>query len=187
MAFAYLTKRGACWRRSAASGRCWRARRRGKSMMRRTIAAAGVAALSLSARPPVRLPACDPGNAGLTLPDGFCAVVVAEQVGAARHVVVAANGDLFVALAGGRSSSGGVLALRDTTGDGKADVREAFGSEGGTGIALGKGVLYASTPSTVYRYALRAGSLTPLGAPDVLVKDLPTGGDRGHNRAPAPA
>src|SRR5947208_5978871 len=145
-------------------------------MMRKAIAAAGVAALSLSARPSVRLPPCDPGNAGLTLPEGFCAVVVADQVGTARHLVVAPNGDLFVAIAGGRSASGGVLALRDTTGDGKADVRETFGSEGGTGIALGKGVLYASTTSTVYRYAMRAGSLTPLGAPDVIVKDLPTGG-----------
>src|SRR5207237_5421174 len=78
-----------------------------KGMMRKAIAAAGLAALSLSARPPatvresfrVRLPACDPGNAGLTLPEGFCAVVVADQVGTARHLVVAPNGDLFVAIA----------------------------------------------------------------------------------------
>src|SRR5256884_5590214 len=145
-------------------------------MMRKAIAAAGVAALSLSARPSVRLPACDPGNAGLTLPDGFCAVVVDDQVGTARHLVVAPNGDLFVAIAGGRSGSGGVLALRDTTGDGKADVRQTFGGEGGTGIALGNGVLYTSTSSTVYRYAMRAGSLTPLGAPALLVKDLPIRG-----------
>src|SRR5256884_334805 len=66
-------------------------------MMRKAIAAAGVAALSLSARPSVRLPPCDPGNAGLTLPEGFCAVVVADQVGTARHLVVAADGKtLFV-------------------------------------------------------------------------------------------
>src|SRR5690348_11463964 len=147
-------------------------------------------AVWLSAGPPDRrsaaLPACDPGNGGLTLPDGFCAVVVAEQVGAPRHLAVAANGDLFVALAGGRSGSGGVLALRDTTGDGKADVRQSFGSEGGTGIALGKGVLYASTASTVYRYAMRAGSLTPLGSPDVILKDLPTGGHSAKNLALSP-
>src|SRR2546430_15894356 len=155
-------------------------------MMRKAIAAAGVAALSLSVHPATRLPACDPGNAGLTLPEGFCAVVVADQVGTARHLAVAPNGDLFVAIGGGRSGGGGVLALRDTTGDGKADVRQSFGGEGGTGIALGKGVLYASTSSTVYRYALRAGSLTPLGAPDVLVKDLPIGGHSAKNLALSP-
>src|SRR2546429_6779837 len=132
-------------------------------MMRKAIAAAGVAALSLSARPSVRLPACDPGNAGLTLPEGFCAVMVADQVGAPRHLVVAPNGDLFVALAGRRGGSGGILALRDTSGDGKADVQQTFGSESGTGIALGQGALYLGTASTVYRYAMRAGSLAPLG------------------------
>src|SRR5438046_2338119 len=84
------------------------------------ILAAEVAALSRSVHPATRLPACDPGNAGLTLPDGFCAVVVADQVGTARHLVVAPNGDLFVAIGSGRTGGGGVLALRDTTGDGKA-------------------------------------------------------------------
>src|ERR1051325_2214517 len=179
--------------------------------------AVGVVLLFLSGGPPVRLtaplPPCDPGNAGLTLPEGFCAVVVADQVGTARHLTVAPNGDVFVAIAGGgggagggtarprtvapngdvfvaiaggRLGSGGVLALRDTSGDGKADVRQTFGTEGGTGIALGKGALYASTSSTVYRYALRAGSLTPLGAPDVIVKDLPTGGHSAKNLALSP-
>src|SRR3989449_216779 len=95
---------------------------------------------------------------------------------------------VLVALEGGRGSSsgGGILALRDTTGDGKADVRQELGSDGGTGIALGRGVLYFSTASTVYRYAMRAGSLTPLGPPDVIVKDLPTGGHRARNLALSP-
>src|SRR5437016_14411674 len=105
----------------------------------------GVVAFLLSARPVDRqaaaLPACDPDNGGLTLPPGFCAIVVADQVGAPRHLAVAPNGDLFVALEGGRggSSGGGILALRDTTGDGKADVRQELGSDGGTGIAHGRG------------------------------------------------
>ncbi len=118
-------------------------------------------------RPSAALPACDPANGGITLPDGFCAVVVADQVGAPRHLAVAPNGDLFVALAGRRGGAGGILALRDTSGDGKADVQQTIGTEGGTGIALGKGALYFGTASTVYRYAMRVGSLAPLGAPDV--------------------
>src|SRR6266702_9006784 len=127
----------------------------------------GTVALLLSARPPVRpsvsSPACDSDNGGLTLPQGFCALVVADQVGSPRHLAVAPNGDLFVALESRRAGPGGVLALRDTTGDGKADVREIIGTEGGTGVALGKGVLYASTATTVYRYAMRAGALKPFG------------------------
>jgi len=144
----------------------------------------------LSAGPPDRrsaaLPACDPANGGITLPEGFCAVVVADQVGAPRHLALAPNGDLFVALAGRRGGAGGILALRDTSGDGKADVQQSIGSEGGTGIALGKDALYLGTASTVYRYAMRAGSLAPLGAPDVIVKDLPTGGHSAKNLALTP-
>ncbi len=141
---------------------------------------------SFRVRPSAVSPVCDPDNGGITLPTGFCAVVVADQVGAPRHLAVAPNGDLFVAIAGGRSGSGGVLALRDTTGDGKADVQQSIGSEGGTGVALGKGALYFGTASTVYRYTMRAGSLAPLGAPDVIVKDLPVGGHSAKNLALAP-
>ncbi len=149
--------------------------------MRATILLAGLLTLP-STRPPDRLtaalPPCDPTNGGLTLPAGFCAVVVADQVGAARHIAVAANGDVFVALAGSRAPgrSGGVLALRDTTGDGKADVSAQFGDQGGSGLALGRGSLFFSSASTVYRYALHAGELTPVGPPDVVVADLPAGG-----------
>jgi glucose/arabinose dehydrogenase len=149
----------------------------------KAIAALSLGAAALSARPPARLPACDADNVGLTLPAGFCAVVVADQVGGARHIAVAPNGDVFVALG---SRPGGVLALRDTTGDGKADVTERFGSDDGTGIALGTGVLYFSTATTVYRYAMRAGSLTPLGQPDVIVQDLPSGGHSARNLALSP-
>jgi hypothetical protein len=70
-------------------------------------------------------PACAPDNGGLTLPTGFCATVFADSVGGARHVAVAANGDVFVARtspnrprAGNESGQGarvGVLALRDAT------------------------------------------------------------------------
>jgi hypothetical protein len=63
--------------------------------------------------------ACDSGNGGLTLPAGFCAIVVANDLGAARHATVAPNGDLYVALqAGGPDQPGGAVALRDADGDG---------------------------------------------------------------------
>ena len=69
---------------------------------------------------------CAPDNGGLVLPDGFCAVVVADELGAPRHLAVASNGDLYVTLRGTRRSPGSAMALRDTTGDGVADVRVTF-------------------------------------------------------------
>ena len=51
-------------------------------------------------------PACDPDNGGLTLPPGFCAAVVAENVGRARHLVVAPNGDVFVSTSAASPSVG---------------------------------------------------------------------------------
>jgi len=105
----------------------------------KTIAVVAFATLSLSASPADRLPACSTDNGGLTLPPGFCAVVVTDNVGAPRHLAIAPNGDVFVALENRRGGPGGVLALRDTNGDGKADVEAHFGTAGGTGIALSVG------------------------------------------------
>jgi hypothetical protein len=64
--------------------------------------------------------ACDPDNGGLTLPSGFCALVVAPETGGARHLAVAANGDMYVALRTA-DKPGGVVALRDTNGGGRAE------------------------------------------------------------------
>ena len=55
-------------------------------------------------------PACDPDSGGLKLPQGFCALVVATDLGAARHMTVAPNGDLYVALMTGRGQTPGVVA-----------------------------------------------------------------------------
>src|SRR5437763_465141 len=51
---------------------------------------------------------CAPDNGGITLPKGFCATVFADSLARPRHLTVAPNGDVFVAL-----QSGGVIALRD--------------------------------------------------------------------------
>src|SRR5215510_188848 len=85
-------------------------------------------------------PACDADNGGLTLPQGFCAAVVATDVGRARHLVVAPNGDVFVSIqGGGRAGGGGIVSLRDTDGDGKLDTRQKFGEGSATGIGLRNG------------------------------------------------
>jgi glucose/arabinose dehydrogenase len=119
---------------------------------------------------------CD-ANAGITLPAGFCATVFVDGIGAPRHVAVAPNGDVFVALMRASSGGGGVLALRDTNADGRADVRESFGKAGGTGIGLADGYLYHDQGTEIVRYPLRRGTLTPSGPPETIVADLP---DKGH-------
>src|SRR2546425_9062500 len=77
--------------------------------------------------PQARKSVCAHDNAGLTLQPAFCALIVAESIGPSRHMVVLENGDVLVAVSGPR---GGVRVLRDTTGDGKADVVSAFGVGG---------------------------------------------------------
>ena len=113
-------------------------------------------------------PACDPNNGGITLPAGFCAFLAADGLGEARHIAVAPNGDVYVAL-----MNGGVAALRDTNGDGRFEMKEKFGSTSVTGIALHNGYLYIATPNTVQRYKVTAGQLKPAGEPEIVVKDLP--------------
>jgi hypothetical protein len=86
--------------------------------------AIGVFIVALGASSSYAAPACDPDNGGIKLPEGFCALVAIDETGAARHMAVAANGDVYVALQGGRAGKGGVMALRDTNGDGKLDAKD---------------------------------------------------------------
>jgi len=118
---------------------------------------------------------CDPDNAGLRLPEGFCALVVADDVQLARHLTVAANGDVLVATgqSGSDPGSGGVVALRDSDGDGEADMRARFGSGAGDDVELHGDYLYYSTHSAVVRYPWMSGSLEPAGPADTIVRGLP--------------
>lgn len=118
-------------------------------------------------------------NGGLTLPDGFKAVVVADDLGPARHITIAANGDMYVSLQS-KTDGGGVVALQDTDGDGKADVRKYFGDHADTGIQLWNGYLYASSPTAIYRYKMTEGSLVPTSEAELVVKGFPQQGQ--HNQ-----
>ena len=150
-------------------------------MTRAVIAAAGLSAIALAVTVSTvsgqSKIACDPDNGGITLPQGFCALVVAEDVGVARHMAVASNGDLYVATQtrgprGGAQTGGGVVALRDTNGDGKFEQREQIGSGSTTGVGLRNGYLYLAQPKTILRYKMTTGQLKPAGEPEVVVKDL---------------
>lgn len=120
---------------------------------------------------------CDPDNGGLVLPRGACATVVASGIGAVRQLAVAPNGDLYAAIANGGS---GVLALRDTNGDGKPDQRASFGPGGANDVEIRDGYLYLALNDRILRYRLTPGKLEPEGQVETVVSDLP---DDGNHKA----
>jgi len=136
------------------------------------IAILTTSSLAWAGDPPARrLPKPDADNGGITLPQGFGAVVVSEGVGKARHAVVAPNGDVYVKLnqlAGGK----GIVRLRDADNDGKAEVTSAFGTFKGTGMAIANGFLYATSDTSVYRYPMKGGVVDENATPETIVTGL---------------
>ena len=125
------------------------------------------------------LPSPDPDDGGINLPPGFSALVVADylvvgkKVGKTserlRGLAIAPNGDIYA-----KGKSGLIWALRDTDGDGRADLIKEFGpGDGGTHIMLHNGWLYHSSRTAVYRYPYVPGELVPTGAMQTVVRDLP--------------
>jgi glucose/arabinose dehydrogenase/mono/diheme cytochrome c family protein len=135
----------------------------------------------------VSCPGADPG---ITLPPGFCATVFADKLGHARHMTVSGNRVVYVNTWSGlyygndKPPPGGFLvALKDTDGDGKADVVSRFGdtaaqgSAGGTGIAIYNGALYAEVNDRIVRYRLPETGAMPTDPPETIVSGLPLTGD----------
>src|SRR5262245_33784651 len=74
-------------------------------------------------------------NGGITLPTGFKAVVVADNLGNARHLAVNSNGDVYVKLERLKDGNG-IVRLWDANGDGVAEDISSFGKYIGTGILI---------------------------------------------------
>ncbi|MDB5135371.1 MAG: sorbosone dehydrogenase [Mucilaginibacter sp.] len=108
-------------------------------------------------------------NASLTLQPGFSASVIAENLGAARHLFVTPQGEIYVKLQGAKDGKG-ILLLHQA--NGKAEVKATFGN-GGTGIYVKNGYLYASTDEEVYRYKLNAqNEVVNTNKPELIVTGL---------------
>jgi glucose/arabinose dehydrogenase len=118
------------------------------------------------------LPTADTDNGRISLPDDFGAMVVADTLGRVRHIAVNANGDIYVKLRTLKDGKG-ILALRDTDGDGKMDKEEGFGDYTGTGIEIHNGYVYASSDSAVFRYRLSAEGLLPQLPGEAVITDFP--------------
>jgi glucose/arabinose dehydrogenase/mono/diheme cytochrome c family protein len=111
----------------------------------------------------------DHDNGGITLPEKFGALVVADTLGRGRHLAVNSNGDIYVHLGKLTDEGHGIMALRDTDGDGRADILRGYGSIPGTGIKIHKGYLYFSSRTEVYRAEMAGDQLLPDESPDTLV------------------
>ena len=153
-----------------------------------SVALMAIGCTSSDKRASTLTPPCD--NGGLTLPAGFCATVFADNIGHARHLAVSSNGTVYVNTWSGKyygndtpHAGGFLVALRDTTGDGRADVIARFGDSvqsggaGGTGIRLYNWALYAEANDKILRYALATGDIAPAGKPEIVVQGLPLTGD----------
>ncbi|HKJ67045.1 MAG TPA: PQQ-dependent sugar dehydrogenase, partial [bacterium] len=114
----------------------------------------------------------DPDNGSISLPGGFGAFVVADDLGRGRHMVVRENGDIYVALRE-LNNGGGIAALRDTSGDGRADIVRYFGELPGTGIDIYNNYLYFGSDTSVARYQLTPGELVPEGDPVTIAHGFP--------------
>ena len=93
----------------------------------------------------------DVPSAGLTVPTGFNAIAIAQNLGNPRHMVITPQNDIYVHLADLKKGKG-IVVLHDD-GD-KTTLKSSFANYGGTGIAIKDGYLYASNDVDVFRYKL---------------------------------
>src|SRR5258708_33079467 len=129
---------------------------------------------------------CPDTGAGISLSPAFCASIFADNIGHARHLVVAPSGVVYVNTWSGTyynadslPPGGFLVALKDTQNTGKADVVKRFGeskaegSAGGTGIALYQGAIFAEVNDRIMRYAAATNAIGPSGTGEGIISGLP--------------
>jgi glucose/arabinose dehydrogenase len=105
----------------------------------------------------------------------LCVYVFAEGLGAPRQMAFAPNGDLFI-------NNGSVTAIWDSDANATSDKNEraTFASAPGLrhGIAFARDgrFVYASSETTIYRWAYEPDLRAAKGAAETVVKGMPSGG-----------
>jgi len=107
------------------------------------------------------------------VPDGFCPFVYASNLAGPRGMFVVSNGDILVL----ESNMNQVTVLFDTNGDGMSigdSERAVLVKQSGINhaVIVHDGHLYASNPTTVYRWKYTVGQRSNLGNPEVVVKSI---------------
>ncbi|TLP82177.1 PQQ-dependent sugar dehydrogenase [Maribacter sp. ACAM166] len=114
-------------------------------------------------------------NGGLYFPKNFSAIVVVDSIGPSRHIAVNTNGDIYAKLRVPTGTNGN-MALRDTTGNGAADIIQRFGDYPNDGtfateMRIHNEYLYFSSEQVIYRQKLSPTNLIPEGKPEVILTD----------------
>jgi len=123
---------------------------------------------------------------GLKLPAGFHATVVADALGPIRHLAIRDNGDIYLSTPKDQQGKGGGIVALRLDANHKATQVEHFGTiDGGTGIRIHDGRLYATSPSGVYRFSFSGNALLPTGTPEAIVSGTPEA-HPGFNRTNRP-
>lgn len=119
-----------------------------------------------------------PANAKLVVPPGFKISIWADGFEDPRNMVLAPNGDVFVADMGGTK----IFVLRDTNGDAAPDQRWTFahGLNRPFGLAFRGNQLYVGNTDEVVRFDYKPGQTAASGQP-VKVTTLPVGGHATRN------
>jgi glucose/arabinose dehydrogenase len=111
-------------------------------------------------------------DTSIKVPEGFIASIFADDLGRGRHITIGANGNVYLALREYKNN-GGIVALKDNNGDGKADSTGYFWNTLTTGIELKNGYLYYSNFDEVFRVPLADDELVPQAEPEVIVTGFP--------------
>jgi len=110
------------------------------------------------------------------VPTGFCPKIWATGLSNPRQILVVAHNELLV-LENGKSS---ITAVFDDNGDGFSDLTERITIANAAGLnhamEYNNGFLYASSPSTVFRWRFNPGNRSKLGNAEVAIRGLPVNG-----------
>jgi glucose/arabinose dehydrogenase len=119
-----------------------------------------------------------PPDAAPKAPPGFRVGLFRAGLSHPRHLVVAANGDVLLAEPGEDQ----ITLLRDTDGDGRADLVQPFieDLDRPHGLAIHGGYLYVADTVRVSRVPYVAGDLKPRGPIEKVTADGALGSGGGH-------
>lgn len=119
-----------------------------------------------------------PNEVPLQVPEGFRVNLFAGDLDHVRWMTVADNGDVLLA----EPQLDKIMLLRDSDGDGQADVREVFlrGLNRPHGLAIHRGYLYIGEPTRIVRVPYRPGDLKPTGKKEVFGGSGSLGSGGGH-------
>jgi glucose/arabinose dehydrogenase len=117
---------------------------------------------------------CPGDSAGLKLPAGFCAQIIADNLGFARNIVAAPDGRLYVTLRNQRLGLGGLLVLGDRDQKGVYTKIERITDEPGMGVAVHGHHLYFGADTRILRFPFKTTGGIDTARMEIVVDGFPS-------------